>query len=134
MRLKRWTRAALAGGLLLLAGNGASPQRAPALTALNGIELGEWRLKSAGGGERRLCIANRWAVLQIMHGTTQCQHFVMGNTARAATIRYTCPSHGHGRTTIGVETPRLIRIDTQGVADGSPFSESYEARRIGACN
>lgn len=133
MRVKRWTRAALAGGLLLLAGNGTVPQRKPALTALNGIELGEWRLRSASG-ERRLCIANRWAVLQIMHGTTQCQHFVMENTSRSATIRYTCPSHGHGRTTIGVETPRLIRIDTQGVADGSPFSENYEARRVGACN
>ena len=134
MRVKRWTRAALAGGLLLLAGNGASTQRSTALTALNGIELGGWRLKSASGGERQLCIANRWAVLQIMHGSAQCQHFVMENTNRSATIRYTCPSHGHGRTTIDVETPRLIRIETQGVADGSPFSESYEARRSGACN
>ena len=134
MPVSRLLRMVAATGLLLFAGGASPDQRRPALTALNGIELGQWQLKEHDGGQRQLCIANRWAVLQLMHGTTQCQHFVMENTPRSATIRYTCPGHGHGRTTISVETPRVMRIDTQGVADGAPFAAQYEARRTGACN
>ena len=134
MSLSRLLRSFAAISLFLVASGAAPAQRRPALTALNGIELGLWRLKEADGGTRQLCIANRWAVLQLMHGSTQCQHFVMENTPRSATIRYTCPSHGHGRTTIAVETPRVMRIDTQGVADGAPFAAQYQARRVGACN
>ncbi len=40
---------------------------------------------------------------------------------------------GSGRTTIRVETPRLVQIETQGIADQSPFAFSAEARRIGTC-
>lgn len=131
----RLVRCAAAAGLLIVAGNGGAAQRHPAApSAIAGIELGEWSLRAPDGAQRRLCIADRWAVLQIMHGNTQCEHFVMENTPRATTIRYTCPNHGHGRTRITVDTPRVIDIDTQGVADGQPFSEQFEGRRIGNCN
>jgi hypothetical protein len=124
----------LAGAVLLSLTAGAAPQRHPALTALNGIEQGQWQLKDSDGSVRRICVSQRWALLQVMHGTTQCEHFVMENTPRTATIRYTCPSHGHGRTTISVLTPRSMRIETQGVADGAPFASDFDARRAGSCN
>jgi hypothetical protein len=50
------------------------------------------------------------------------------------TVHYTCPGSGHGRTTIRKETNRLVQIDTQGIASGSPFSRTFEARRGGSCS
>ena len=133
MVLKRLVRPAVLGALLLFGTAGATAQRGPAVNALGGIERGQWQLKSADGGVRGLCLDNPAAMLQIMHRNTQCEHFVMENTPRSATIRYTCPSHGHGRTTILVDTPRVVNIETQGVIDGAPFSERFEARRVGTC-
>jgi len=51
-----------------------------------------------------------------------------------ATIHYTCPGRGYGRTTIAVETSKLVRIDTQGIVDGMPFATEFEGRKIGMCN
>ena len=42
-------------------------------------------------------------------------------------MHYTCPGAGHGRTSIRSETNRLVQIDTQGIADGKPFSQAIEA-------
>jgi hypothetical protein len=69
-----------------------------------------------------------------MHGSAQCEQIVMEQTPRSATVRYTCPAHGHGRTTISVETGRVVHVETQGVLDGAPFSEDFEGRRIGTCS
>lgn len=129
----RLMRPALAGVLLLFGGGGATAQRAEPLTALRAVERGQWQLKDATGAMRKLCLTNPATLLQIQHGGTQCQHFVVENTTRAATIRYTCSGHGHGRTTLTVESGKLFTIDTQGVADGAPFSEQYEGRLLGAC-
>jgi len=133
MVFRRSVHSAAAVALLLLLAGGASAQRHPALTALNGVELGQWQLRDPDGRVRRICVRAHWMLLQPMHGTTQCEHFVMENTPRSATIRYTCPSHGHGRTTVSVETPRLVNVETSGVADGAPFSEQFEGRRTGPC-
>lgn len=134
MVFRRSVRSAAAVALLLFLSGGATAQRHPALTALGGVELGQWQLKSPDGRIRKMCVNARWMLLQPMHGTAQCEHFVMENTPRSATIRYTCPSHGHGRTTLAVETPRLVSIETSGVADGAPFSEQFEGRKIGSCS
>lgn len=134
MVLKRLMRPMIAGALLLFGAAGATAQRDPVPNALNGIERGQWQLKAADGGLRQLCMRSPADLLQIMHGNTQCEHFVMDSSARGATIRYTCPSHGHGRTAISIDTPRVINLETQGVMDGSPFSERFEGRRTGACN
>lgn len=133
MVFKRSMRLAVAGVLLLFGAASAPAQRNPALTSLGTIERGQWQLKNAEGQVRRLCLGNPAAMLQIMHGNTQCEHFVMENTPRSATIRYTCPGHGHGRTTISIDTPRVVNIETQGVANGAPFSERFEGRRTGIC-
>ena len=133
MSARRIFRPVIAGILLLFGGGGATAQRAEPLTALRAIERGQWQLKDATGVVRKLCLTNPAVLLQIQHGAAQCEHFVMENTPRSATIRYTCSGHGHGRTTITVESAKLLGLDTQGVADGAPFSEQYEGRLLGPC-
>lgn len=138
MKIGRIVRpVALAAGLSL-AGSGivhAQADRA-ALAALRIIERGKWQLRAGGpGGEaRQLCVRDPNALLQIEHGNAQCTHLVVENSARTATIQYSCPGRGHGRTTLSVETPRLLRVQTQGVVDGAPFVTELEGRRTGACN
>lgn len=122
-----------AAALLLPLIGAASPQRPPAIAALRSIEAGEWQLKDAEGGVRRICVGDRAMLLQLMHGAAQCEHVVMENGASGASVRYTCPRHGHGRTTLSVETPRLFDIDTSGIADGAPFAEQFEGRKVGNC-
>ena len=120
---------------VVLAGSAgaATPQRSEPLVALRAIERGQWQLKETGGAVRKLCVTKPRALLQIRHEGLQCQHFVMENSGRAATVRYICAGHGNGRTTLTVETGKLLRIETQGVADGAPFAEEYEARLLGSC-
>ncbi len=136
MVLWRGVRAAGAGvAFLILIGAAPAQRNSAELPAMRGIEQGQWQLKERDGGAvRNLCVKNTALLLQLRHGGTQCSHFVIENAAKSATIRYTCPGHGYGRTTISVETPRLVRVDTQGVLDGAPFASEIEGRRTGACN
>jgi hypothetical protein len=121
--------------LLLVGGLGAAaPAQAPQLNALTHIELGQWQLKEAGGGAAQsLCVADPAVLLQLGHPRAQCSRLIIDDTAELATVQYTCPGIGHGRTTIAVETPRLLHLQTQGIASGAPFDLDYEARRVGAC-
>ncbi|RJF85438.1 DUF3617 domain-containing protein [Sphingomonas cavernae] len=111
------------------------PARAPGLPALAGIEKGMWELRERGSSAapRRICIADPSTLIQIRHGASACSRFVIDSKPDRATVHYTCPGAGHGRTTIRVETSRLIHIDSQGIADNSPFNFTYEGRRVGNC-
>ncbi len=124
-------RLRLAAGVLcvvVLAGAGES------LAALSGIEPGKWRLhEQNGAGDRALCVTDPATLLQLRHGGAACHRRVLESTPTQLTVRYVCPGAGFGRTTITVETPRLLRIQTQGVAEGQPFLFDYEGRRMGDC-
>lgn len=134
MELRHLVRAAAAGALFLTLAGVAPAGQNPALAALGGIEKGQWQLKARDDGAlQKLCLTNPATLLQLRHGSAQCSHFVVENSAQVATIHYTCPGHGYGRTTVTVETSRLVRVDTQGVLDGAPFAAEYEGRRMGAC-
>ncbi|MBX3566191.1 MAG: hypothetical protein KF730_16650 [Sphingomonas sp.] len=133
MSPRQFLRPAAAGALLVFGGGGATAQRPETVTATRAIERGQWQLRDASGAVRKLCLTNPATLLQIQHGPAQCEHFVVENGARTATIRYTCNGRGNGRTTLTVESGKLFSLDTQGVLDGSPFSEQYEGRLIGAC-
>lgn len=128
-------RAALFGLLLIGGLAAAAPARAPELAVLTQIETGQWQLKEPGAPTiaRSLCVTDAAVLLQLGHSGAQCSRFVISDTPGAATVHYTCPGAGHGRTTISMETPRLLRIQTQGIASGAPFDLDYEGRRIGPC-
>lgn len=113
----------------------ASPKPVVALNALSSLQTGQWQLRAQGSAAapKSLCINDTHALLQIRHSGAACSRFVIASDARMATVHYTCPGAGHGRTTIRVENSRLAQIDSQGVAENQPFALVYEGRRVAAC-
>ena len=118
-----------------LAGATAVPAQAPSLTMLDRLEKGQWQLKERDSDTvvQSMCLGDARRMIQLYHPRGTCSRFVIEDGAKSVTVQYTCPGAGHGRTTIRSETNRLVQIDTQGIAEGKPFSQAIEARRIGAC-
>jgi hypothetical protein len=110
--------------------------QAPTLAMLDGLEDGQWVLRDRDdpASNRSYCVTDWRQLLQLQHLHATCSRTVLENTAQAVTVHYTCPGAGHGRTTIRRETNRLVQIDTQGIANGAPFSMAFEARRMGTCS
>jgi hypothetical protein len=108
--------------------------QAPGLTMLGELERGSWQVRDrADGATRAVCLGDPRQLLQLRHPRGDCSRYVITDTAAEVTVHYTCPGAGHGRTTIRRETNRLVQIDTQGIVGGAPFSDAYEARRMGPC-
>jgi hypothetical protein len=105
------------------------------MPALAVVQTGQWLLKSRTNPaeSRSLCVSDVRALLQVQHGAAICNRFVISNSQHETTVHYTCPGAGHGRTTIKVETPRLIQIESQGIAKQEPFAFELEGRRVGEC-
>lgn len=122
----------LLAGLMTLAV--PAPAMAPGFVMLDRIQKGAWQLKPAdGSAPRTICVRGGEELLTLRRDRRGCSRYVVKNTAGELTIHMTCAGAGHVRTTLRYETPRLIQIYTQGLDDGSPFSDSFEARRTGSC-
>lgn len=108
------------------------PRTAPALAF---VRPGLWQVTSdeAGVAPRRLCVEDAAALVQVRHGDGACSRLVIASGERDATVHYSCPGAGWGRTSLRVEGAETVRIDTQGIADSAPFAFRAEARRAGAC-
>lgn len=121
--------------IALLAFATAVPAQAPSLAMLDRLEKGQWQLKERGapGVLETVCLGDARRLIQIYHPRSTCSRYVIDDGAASVTVHYTCPGAGHGRTTIRSETNRLVQIDTQGIANGAPFSQSIEARKLGNC-
>lgn len=131
-----WGKRAMLGGTLLLGATlaGAMPVQAPGLKVLAGVEAGRWQLREIDSGTtRNVCVSDPRVLIQLHHGNAQCSRFVIENGPSSGTVHYTCSGAGHGRTTLSIETPRVIHINTQGLANGLPFQSEIEARRQGDC-
>lgn len=111
----------------------AAPAQAPRFAALDTVQQGQWQLREAGGAARAMCVRDPAVLFQLRSRGAGCSRFVVENGATAATVHYTCPGRGHGRTTISVETPRLIHVSSEGIEGGAPFSIELEGRRTGEC-
>ncbi|HYJ84204.1 MAG TPA: hypothetical protein VEW26_15330 [Allosphingosinicella sp.] len=105
----------------------------PELEGLARLERGRWQLRDSAGQSRSICLGDPAVLFQLEHDGLSCDREVISSDKNGATAQYTCPGRGFGHTTIRVETPRLARIDTQGLADGRPFSYRSEARKVGTC-
>ena len=103
------------------------------LEAFSQLERGRWQLRDSSGQPRSICLADPTALVQLEHAGIRCAPEILTNEKGTATVQYSCPGRGFGHTDIRVETPRLARIDTQGLIDGRPFSYRTEARRVGSC-
>jgi len=127
---------ALATAVALLAPLAAGSATMPAdngLTALGKIERGEWTLRAADGSSRSICVTDPQMLLQLHHRGAACTRFVVEDGSLGGRITYSCPGIGNGATRVVVETPRLIRLESQGISRGLPFSFEYEGRRTGPC-
>jgi hypothetical protein len=105
----------------------------PDLEAFSKLERGRWRLSDSAGAPRAICLGDPTALIQLEHKGVSCEQEVVASDKAGVTVQYSCPGRGFGHTSVRVETPRLARIDTQGLVDGRPFSYRAEARRVGAC-
>lgn len=123
----------VAAAMMTAASAGAA--NAPAPSALQALEPGEWELRGRGEGAelRKLCVTDLRQLLQVRHGKALCRSFVVSDAPHDMSVTYDCAAAGNGRTDLRVETSRLVQIRSQGVADGAPFAFAAEGRRVGAC-
>ena len=130
-----WRPLAAAGLLLALAGPGQSQPAGPPQPMLARLEAGQWELRAGTGNARiaNICLGNPILLTQPRHGAAPCTRDVVAADADSVTVNYSCPGLGRGRTTIRIETPRLVQIDSQGLDHGRPFVLRAEARRVGQC-
>ena len=124
-------------GLAGLAALAAAPALAlslPSIAALSQLERGRWVVSDSEAGERHsVCLGDPMTLVRLEHPGGVCSGELLASEASGGTIQYRCPGRGFGHTSIRVETPRLVRVDTQGLADGRPFAYRAEARRVGEC-
>lgn len=104
---------------------------------MNGVEPGLWSIHALDKGEPDVapyCVADPTRLLQFRHPSATCSRLIIADTPRVATIQYSCPGGGWGRTSVRVISPSMMRLDTQGIADNAPFALSAVARRLGDCS
>lgn len=126
----------LAAVLCVTLGGAHSPAAlTPAPKELATLEPGAWALKDreTGSDVRRICLGDTRQLLQLRHRNNQCVRFVVTDAAGQVVVTNDCAAAGNERTDIRIETPRLIQVQSQGIADGAPFSAMYEGRRVGVC-
>ncbi|HEV2747671.1 MAG TPA: hypothetical protein VGW34_10280 [Allosphingosinicella sp.] len=114
----------------------ALTQQVAKLTALAQLEPGLWQLRDLedrSAEPQSLCVADPNLLLQVQHREAACQRTIIDDGLKAATVHYTCPANGFGRTSLRVETSKLAKIDTQGISHNVPFAYRMEARRTGEC-
>lgn len=135
MRFGAWRRAGIALGAILLAIAPAATQGPASLVALSRLQPGLWSFRDLDGAgpPRSICLGDPNLLIQLEHRGLPCARLVIENDERIATIHYTCPAGGYGRTSIRVETARLAVVDTQGIADSRPFAYRLQGRRTGPC-
>ncbi|MDE8650820.1 hypothetical protein PYV00_03675 [Novosphingobium sp. H3SJ31-1] len=111
------------------------PVEKPVLTMLDHLDRGNWELRVRGDEARveRICLDNGRRLIQLRHPQLRCEQVVLDDGASEVTVQYTCKGQGYGRTHIRRETNSLVQIDSQGIANGFPFSFAAEARRTGEC-
>lgn len=126
--------AAVSGALAVIAAVPAVGQRTE-LGMLDQLQKGNWEIRSRGSGNgiQRLCLADGRGLIQLRHRDSNCEQQVVSDGAAEVAVQYTCRGSGYGLTRIRKESDKLGQIDSQGVANGQPFSFSAEARRIGDC-
>ncbi|XHR99279.1 hypothetical protein ACFB49_08740 [Sphingomonas sp. DBB INV C78] len=120
---------ALAGGVGCVAH--AQPTQ---LAVASALEPGLWQLQAEGEAPRKICVGpDTGALVQVRHAGTACSRLVIANQKSSATVHYSCPGAGWGRTTVKMVTPRSVTLDTQGIAANAPFAFTADARRMGDC-
>lgn len=142
--------AAIGLAAMLVAGAASAPARpeargvarpvaavaaSPRPAVLDDIRPGLWEIAADGPGAspRRLCVDAAEALVQIAHPGAACSRLVVADAEHRATVHYSCPGAGWGRTSLRVGADGDVAIDTQGIAANAPFAWAATARRAGDC-
>ena len=114
---------------------GAVALVAAAPVALQDVAGGRWEVsRSANGhGATRVCVPDPAMLAQFEHRGGACTRVILSDRAGETVIHYTCQGGDFGRTKVTVITPRSLRLETQGISNGLPFSYQLHARRVGNC-
>lgn len=126
--MKRLTR------LLALSAAALGVAAAAAPSVLATAEGGLWEVTRSGAQPVRVCAPNPALLAQFEHRGTNCTREVIRDSASSATLTYSCPGGGFGRSTLTLVTPRSLRVETQGISGNAPFNYTLQARRIGDCS
>ncbi len=113
-----------------------APAQAPELASFKKVNAGQWEIRERGKNSevRKICVRDIQQLLNLRHQGENCKKpFVIEDKPNTVTISYSCGARGHGRTTLRAEGTNLLQINTQGIANGSPFSFAAEGRRVGSC-
>jgi len=121
--------------VLVLAWAGGVPSFADEArpAALATLQPGQWLLRARDGATKTLCLGDIRPLLQIGHPGIACTRYPLPNASNEVVVSYSCGPRGNGRTSVRMETPRLIQVQSQGIADGDPFDRAYEGRFVGPC-
>ncbi len=108
-----------------------------AASADSRFEPGQYQVREFGPTAHphsvAMCISDPAQLLRREHPGIRCTQTVLAQDPMGLTVHYTCAAKGWGRSTLHFETPRLVQLETQGIANGLPFSYSAELRRTGDC-
>lgn len=122
--------------LCLVAGVGVLTLAAAAQpSALAQSQAGLWEISGVPGTKTplRQCVADIASLARFEHRGKNCSPKVISSHPDSIVIEYSCGTAGFGRSQVDVITPRSLRIDTQGISAGLPFSYVLQARRIDDC-
>ena len=119
--------AGLAAPLYAFATGGAS--------AFGQLERGRWQIRDldADVDRQSLCLGDPILLAQLEHQGPPCAREIIDSGPTGGTVRYTCRGRGFGHSTLRIETPRRVKIHTQGINGAQPFDFRAEARRVGDC-
>lgn len=117
----------------LIASGGAGAL--PAVKALAGIAGGLWEVDGVPGHRApiRTCVAEPLQLAYVEHGKAKCTPTILGDSPPNLRLSYQCTGGGFGQASVKAITPRSLRLDVQGIADGAPYNYVMQARRIGDC-
>ena len=111
-----------------------APAFAPSLVALDGLTRGNWDLAGRQGStNRKVCVRAGFELLQLRGDAGRCTRTIIRNSTSDLEVQFSCGGGSQARVDLRVETPSLAQISVQGIADGAPFNDSYEARHTGPC-
>ena len=119
----------IAAALLLAAWPAATQQPGP----LAQLERGRWDVFGGTAPIGNVCLGDPQLLAQPLHAPQNCTTEILSADRHAVTVGFVCPGMGRGQTLLRVETPRLVRIEMQGISNGAPFALRAQGRRTGPC-
>lgn len=123
----------LAFGVILSAA-GIGVAQADGVQAIAGLRPGSYEARDLDtGAQRRLCIRTQADLIQLRHSGVSCTHYIVEDKPNALGVRYSCPGGDWGMTRIRSEGRDLGQIESQGIAQGAPFSLRLEMRYREPC-